>query len=344
MLVVAVAALGLTLFLTATGGLGRIVTAVGSTVDRMITGLTATATPRPTVPLVADAPEIARPDEPYTNQKNVDLVVSLPLNVAGSDSVVRLRVALPEASPALVQEVPVSTVASVVIPGVPLAIGRNDFTATIKGPGGESEPSPIVTYVLDLAKPTITLISPVDGQTINGDVVTVTGMSQGRAIVVVRNQATGASLTVQAGADGAFSVNAPLGKGTNPFSLTATDPAGNVAQHALSIVRGEGKLTAKLTIEPGGVGIGRLPQPMKLSVLVTDPDEKPIEGARVTFTLSVPGIQVVTSEAITGADGTAVFETTVPVGATAGDGVAAVLVRTESHGEVTASVEVKLVD
>ena len=36
---------------------------------------------------------------------------------------------------------------------LPLEPGRNDVTATLVGPGGESEPSPVVTYVLDTSKP-----------------------------------------------------------------------------------------------------------------------------------------------------------------------------------------------
>jgi len=346
MIAVAIMAMGLTLYLTASGGLGRMFTALGTQVDGMVAGLTATPTPRPTVWLVPDAPAINRPDEPYTNQQNVDVVVALPPDVAGSDSVVRLRLGLPDAAtpPAVVQEVPVGATDDLVIPGVPLNIGRNDFTATVRGPGGESEASAVVTYVLDLAKPPITLRSPVDGQTINGDVVTVTGTTQGRADIVARNGSTGDSVIARSDDKGPFSVEVPLGKGANTIGLTITDPAGNVATHLLTIVRGEGKLTAKLTTEPSGVGIGRLPAPMKLTVLVTDPDELPLEGAQVTFTLSIPGIQVVTSEGVTGADGTAVFETIVPEGANAGEAVAAVLVRTDAHGDTTASVEVRLAE
>jgi hypothetical protein len=344
LLVLAVVALGAALFMTSTGGLARVVSAVSTRVDGMVAGLTATPTPRPTVLLAAEAPGIAKPDEPYTNQPHVDVVVGLPPDVVGSRSVVRLRVKLPDASPTVVQEVPVGATASLVIPGVPLTAGRNDFTATIDGPGGESEPSPVVTYVLDVEPPALVLTAPVDGQTINGGMVAVSGMTQGRAAVAARNDSTGASVTAEAAADGAFSLEVPLGKGANPITLTATDPAGNVATLPLTILRGEGKLTAKLTTDPAGVDTSHLPQPMKLEVLVKDPDDKPLEAAKVTFTLSVPGIQVVTSEAVTAADGTAVFETTVPQGATPGEGVAAVLVRTEAHGEVTASVELKLAE
>jgi hypothetical protein len=83
---------------------------------------------------------------------------------------------------------------------------------------------------------------------------------------------------------------------------------------------------------------------MKLSVLVTDPDDKPLEGAAVTFTLTVPSIEVVTAEAVTGADGIAIFDTVVPNGATAGEAIAAILVTTEEHGETTEALEFRISD
>jgi hypothetical protein len=344
MFILSAAVLVVTLVLTATGGMGRAVAALGSRVDGMVAGLTATPTPRAAVPVIPDPPTLQGPEEPYTNQLAVDIVVGLPPEVPGTGSVVRLRVGPDAATRTVVREVPVGATPTLVVPGVPLVEGRNDFTATIKGRAGESDPSGIVTWILDAVKPPITLLAPVEGQTINADMVTMRGQTQGRADVVARNGVNKASAATEADESGEFSVDLPLGKGANQLGLTVTDPAGNVATHLVSVIRGEGKLTAKLTTEPSGASVKGLPQPMKLTVVVTDPDEVPLEGAEVTFTLSVPGIQVVTSEAVTGAGGIAVFETTVPKGATPGEAVAAVLVRTEAHGETTASVELKLVE
>jgi hypothetical protein len=201
-----------------------------------------------------------------------------------------------------------------------------------------------VTYVLDLAKPPLDIDRPADGEEINADRITISGRSQGRAAIVARNGRNGVSETVEASTEGTFVVELPLGTGVgmNRIGITATDPAGNVATKLFSVIRGDGKLTAVLTVEPPTVGVGSLPQPMRLSVLVTDPDDKPLEGAVVTFTLSVPNIEVVTAEAVTGADGIAVFDTTVPQGATAGEADAAVLVRTEEHGETTEALEFRI--
>ena len=67
---------------------------------------------------------------------------------------------------------------------------------------------------------------------------------------------------------------------------------------------------------------------------MTDPDGKALEGARVTFTLSVPGIAAVTRTKTTDANGKASFETTIPKSATVGQGLAAVLVKTDEFGSV----------
>jgi hypothetical protein len=78
----------------------------------------------------------------------------------------------------------------------------------------------------------------------------------------------------------------------------------------------------------------RLPDPVRLTASVTDPDGRPLEGASVTFTLSVPGIAVVTRNALTDGRGRASFETTIPKSATVGQGLAAVLVNTNQFGSV----------
>ena len=287
----AVAALGITVFMTATGGLGRVVAAIGQTFSGVLDDLTATPTPRPTVAVVADSPLIAAPDEPYTNQRAIDLVVGVPGDVVGqADAVVRLYLALPEQAPAPILEVQMSTTPQVIIPNVALEKGRNDFTATIVGPAGESEPSPVVTFFLDLVLPKVELSAPREGQTINRPTVTLKGKTQGRSTIVGRNEANGASGTTSSGSDGLFELSMPIAGGNNAITLTITDPAGNVGEHLLTVRRGNGKLTAGLSSDPFRIRVSRLPGPLDLAVVVDDPDGRPLEGARVTFTLSIPGI------------------------------------------------------
>jgi glucodextranase-like protein len=339
-----VMALGVGVFIVATGGLTRAMAAIGTSVDGFINDLTATPSPRPTVLMVADAPLIERPSEPYTNQPAVDLVVTVPANVVGDpDTRLRLYLSLPDQVAAPILEVAIGETGRVVLPDVELTDGSNDFTATLIGPAGESEPSPLVTFVLDTAVPRITLGSPKSGATVNRAAVDLVGKTQGRSALVARNEANNASVTGAAGADGAFKLTLPLEAGTNGVTITATDPAGNVASLVVAIRRGSGKLAANVTASTYEASIKRLPLSIDLGVLVTDPDGRPLEGAKVTFILTVPGIQPVTADRQTGGDGRAVFRTRIPKGATVGQAKLSVLVKTTRFGSTTDLTIIRIV-
>jgi len=326
--------LGAVALTAAGGGLGRLAGIVGGSVDTFIDDLTATPSPSPTEAIVSDSPLIAGPadGEPYTNVPNVDLVLTIPSDVVGADDTfVRVYVALPEQPPAPITQIPVGASNQLIVP-VTLTEGGNNFTATLLGPGGESEPSPLATWILDTVPPEIALASPANGATVNRQAVDLVGSTQPRSTLVARNEANSGSTTGIAGADGSFSMALPLQPGTNGISITATDPAGNSSTTVISVLRGSGVLSAALTSSTFRISIGSLPAAVELAVLVTDPDGRPLEGAAVTFTLSIPGIQVVTSDAVTAGDGRAVFRTTVPPGATPGSGLGTVLVTTPEFG------------
>jgi hypothetical protein len=329
LLVVAVAALGAIALFTASGGLGRALGAIGSSVSDVLDTLSATPTPAPSEPLVLDAPILGVPDEPYTSQPTVDLVITVPPEVVGEpDTSVRIYLALGEQAPVPVEEVAVPTRTPQLIVPVRLEKGPNTFSVALVGPGDlESEPSASVRYVLDQSAPKITLASPRDGATVNGRVVHLVGKTQGRSQLVARNEANGRSVPGAAAADGTFELSLPMASGTNGITITATDPAGNSGRLVIALRRGSGRLTAALRSSIYRIRRDDLPQTVELSVAVNDPDGRPLEGARVTFTLSVPGIQTITAESTTAGDGRATFRTTIPRGATAGQGIATVLVQ-----------------
>jgi hypothetical protein len=338
LLVVAVAGLGVIVLYTATGGLSRAVATLGTSLGGLFDRLTATASPAPSGSVLADSPVIEPPSEPYTNQKSIDLVITVPSGVVGQHgALVRLYVALKDQAPAPVHEdVPIGSTPRVVVPNVDLTKGVNDFTATLVGPDGvESEQSAVVRYVLDISKPKITLTAPKEGVTVNRPTVKLTGKTQGRSALVARNSTNATSATATAAADGTFALNLPLDTGSNAITIDATDPAGNVGELVLSVRRGSGNLTAELSSSIYRIRISRLPEPIELEVLVTDPDGNPLEGASVTFSLTIPGIAPLTFEARTGGDGRATFRTTVPKGASEGTGPASVLVRTDEFGRIT---------
>jgi hypothetical protein len=317
------------------GGLGTVVGAVGSTFTAFIAGVTATPSPAPTPFVASDPPRVESPTEPYTNQESVDLVVTVP-SALGGDPAYRLRVylALKDQAPAPIQEASLSTGARTIIP-VTLTKGVNDFSVTLVGPGGESESSPLVRWVLDLAKPPIQLSAPKDGAVINRRAVVLEGRTQGRTTLIARNQATGDSVSGTAANDGTFALALPITSGRNVLKVTATDPAGNVNTTELTVTRGSGRLRATLSASAYSISQAKLPQTIKLTVNVDDPDGKPLEGARITFTLTIPGVRPVTSSAVTDENGRATFETRIPKGADRGGGSAAVLVETGDLGKTT---------
>jgi hypothetical protein len=317
------------------GGLNVVASALGNTISTFVQGVTATPVPVTTPPTVPEAPTIESPAEPYTNQDQVDLAVTVPSRLAGNpDYMVRIYLALKDQSPAPIDEKPLASTPRMIIP-VSLTAGINDFSVTLVGPVGESESSPLVRWVLDTVPPTIRVISPKDGAMINRSAVTLEGRTQGRSTINARNTKTGESIGGTAAADGTFSLSVPITSGSNPIRISATDPAGNAQTLDLTVRRGSGKLRASLSASAYSISQKNLPAEIRLVVLVDDPDGVPLAGAKVTFTLSIPGIKTVTGDAVTDADGRASFSTRIPKGASRGGGTAGVLVRTTEFGRTT---------
>ncbi|MEJ7748501.1 MAG: Ig-like domain-containing protein [Candidatus Limnocylindrales bacterium] len=342
LLLVAVVAMAAAILYVGAGGLASAAGAVGSTLTGFVKDLTTAPTPAPSPPSVSDPPTIASPAEPYTNAGSVDLVVTVPTGLAGNpDYRLRVRLALEDQAPATIQEVPVGPTPRTVIPVV-LTKGINDFTVTIVGPGGESESSALVRYVLDQTSPSIKLTSPKDGATINRQAVVLLGKTQGRSTLIARNAANGSSIVGTADADGVFSLSIPLATGTNALRIAATDPAGNSKTMELSVRRGTGELSASLKSSIYRIRRPDLPRAITLTATVTDPDGKALAGARVTFTLSVPGIASVTADELTGSNGRAVWNITIPRGADVGSGSAGVLAVTDSFGTVRTETSITI--
>jgi hypothetical protein len=317
------------------GGVSVVANALGSTIGTFVKGVTATPVPSTTPPTVAEAPTIESPAEPYTNQEQVDLAITVPSRLAGDpDYVVRVYLALKDQSPTPIDERPLAATPRMVIP-VTLTKGINDFSVTLVGPGGESESSPLVRWVLDIDPPVIKLSSPKDGAMINRKAVSLEGRTQGRSTINARNLKTAESIGGTAAADGTFALSLPIASGSNVIRFTATDPAGNARTQELTIRRGSGQLRASLSMSLYSISQKSLPSEIQLFALVDDPDGRPLEGARVTFTLSVPGIKTVTGDAVTDANGQASFATRIPKGADRGGGTAGVLVRTSEFGRTT---------
>jgi hypothetical protein len=219
---------------------------------------------------------------------------------------------------------------------VSLADGRNDFQASINGPGGESQQSAVATYILDTTRPKVQVISPKNGASVKGNSVTIKGKSQANSSIRLQNSSNGATMTVNAGKDGLWQTAIGLGGGTNLIEITATDPAGNTNTAELSVVRGTAKMVATLSASTYRFRASKLPTKLTLTVSVLGSDGKALGGATALFTISVPGLEAIVSGQITTkADGTASFSTMIPSGATPGSGLATVLV--SASGETNAT-------
>ncbi len=335
--VIAVVALCGGVLFAATGGVGKVAAAVGSTFSGFFADLTATPAPSAPPSLLSDAPVLEEPAEPYTNQPTVDLVGSVPASLVGSANVsIRVYVALGDQPPGVVSEVPVGRTPRFIVPGITLIEGSNAFSARIVGPSGLSEPSPVVTYILDSAKPKIKLSSPKNGAVVNAKTVQLVGQTQPRSALQARNVSTKAVVSGAADANGNFSIILPIGTGKNDIAITATDPAGNANQLTLAVQKGAGVLAATLSVSAGRIRLSALPEPITLTVVVKDPDGLPLKGARVTFSLAVKDISAVTSTTFeSGSDGVVRWTTQIPLGATVGQAKAAVVVKTTDYGETT---------
>jgi hypothetical protein len=344
--VAAVVGLGAGVLFVATGGIGRVADALGSTLTGFVDDITATPIPSEIAPELAEAPTIEKPDEPYTNQPTVDLVGTIPEDAAGvAANRVRLYVAIGEGEPGIVTEIPVGRTQRFVVPGVTLSEGTNSFSATIVSSAGESDPSPVVTYVLDSSKPRIIINKPKNNSIVNAKSASVEGETQPRSEIRVWNATT--NLTVDGAADesGKFAVAIPIVAGQNDIGITVIDPAGNANHAVIAISKGSGKLTAQLGASAYSIDIDKLPERIELNVTVTDPDGRPLENATVTFALAVPGVPAVTSKAMkTGGDGTATWRTTIPKGATVGQISATVIVSTTKYGDTTDRTVINLQD
>ena len=342
---VAVVALGAVVLFTMVGALPRIVSTVGGALSGIAGAVLPSPSPSPTLVVVPVSPLLDAPTQAATNQASVTVSGSVPASIVGRRAgfTIRLYVALPKKEPVQVREVPLGETPSFAIPDVALQPGRNDFSATVVSPEGESEASPIVTYVLDATKPKIVVSSPADKATVDGTSVTIVGKTQSRSTISARNEANGHTAIGVADGMGSFQVVLPLADGTNAISVTATDPAGNAATAVLTVRRGTGQLKVALNASSYRISAAKLPRTLQLRAVATDPGGKSLAGRDITFTLSIPGVPLITGQETTDASGVAVFRTSIPAGATPGSGPGTAFLTTPEYGDASGRVVITII-
>ena len=330
-LALAVVSLGLGVVYVGISGIGTVVGAVGSTVGGFVDGVTATASPAPSFAEISDAPSVDAPEEPYTRAATTDLASrSRTTSSTKAESKLRIYLALKDQEPAPIDEVPIA--GPVTIVPVTLTKGMNDFTVTIVGPGGESDPSPVVRFIQDQVPPKITVSSPKSGAIVNGKAVTIKGKTQGRTTLIARNATNGASITSDALADGTFSLTLAIAPGREPHHDRRHRPGGQCQRDRL-------RRQARDRQADGLAGLVRVSDPARRTALWPPADRQcersgwPAAGRSQRDLHPVhPGIPTITAEGTTSANGIATFRTTIPKGADLGQGSATVLVSSDEFG------------
>jgi hypothetical protein len=308
LLALSILTLGGAVYLTATGGIGPVVAALGASVSNAFSRLSATPLPSEPVIVATSSPIISQPASPYSRDKTVNLQITVPQDVAGtSNAKVRLYLALKGLTAAPIEDVPITSAVTLTVP-VDLTKGRNDLSATIIRDGAESARSAVVT---------------------------IKGTTEAGTALIARNTANGASASTTAGTDGAFQVILPLTPGPNPIHFDATDLAGNKGAADVSYLVGTGQMGANLSASVYRISVSKHASSLHLTVFVTDPTGAPLGGADAFFTLQIPGLAPISGQVVTGTDGKAVFTTPLIGTMGTGGGAATVLVTQALFGQAT---------
>jgi len=330
-------------FMLASGGIGSTLTALAAGFTTAFDRLVATPVPTATDLPLTDAPRIAPPDQPFTNEAAVNLDVTVPVAALGdTDAKIRIYLTLQGLEPTPVLDVPVGTTSRLIVPFT-LTEGRNDITATLFRGDAESEQSPSVTWFLDLTPPKIQITSPKDGASIDTPSAQIKGSTQAGSTVIAKNPRNSASITAVAARDGTFQIELPLVPGDNEIAIDVTDPAGNTAEKKLKLTQGSTEMRVRLTASLYQISVSHHPSSLQLTVRVTTPSGDPLVGARAFFTLQIPGLAPISNELFTDADGRAIFTTALVGTIQKGTGIGTVLITDETYGEGTDRVTLTFV-
>jgi hypothetical protein len=270
----------------------------------------------------------------YTNEGTVDITGTVPLTVIGDDTLsISLYQTLQGQKPTLIQDgIPIPNTAAFTIPAVKLVKGSNVFTARIAGEGGLGPASAPITYVLDTAKPKLTITAPKAGGKVNGASVAVTGKTQASLrTLLAQNSTIHTSSTTTAERQKGHSRDGGH-PGSNTSTCSATDPASNSETATVTVTRGSGKLTMGLSSSQYSFSSKR-GATLTFRATLVDPNGKSISGHAVAFTVTLAGVPPDIQIRTTNSAGVATLKET--IGAHAADlGVG-------KSGTVTASADTK---
>jgi hypothetical protein len=172
---------------------------------------------------------------------------------------------------------------------IPLKRGENRIAVSLANAGGEGQRSEAVVLTVDDEGPVIDVREPADEAVVNGQTVTVRGITEPGLEVTVTNAAVSAVQPVTSDDRGIFITEIRLGPDENQLAIEASDAAGNQTRETITVTRGDGQAKATLSITPHDLRLADLPTSLDVRLVLTDPDGAPVDGAAVTFSVSPPG-------------------------------------------------------
>lgn len=226
-----------------------------------------------------EAPGIVPPEDTATNDRDLDLRITLPELEPGPR--LRLHVFRNGKKVADVK----ARDQEALVKGIRLRPGANTITAALDGPGGLGPVSAPLVMTLDTEAPSLRVSAPRDGQIVDDPSITVRGTSDPGALVTVANAARGAPFAVTPGPDGVFRVAVPLASGLNRIRVRSEDDLGNSRTADVEITRGAFQADLELRLKPASLKLERLPSQVTVTLTVTDAVGRPVDGARVIFSI-----------------------------------------------------------
>jgi hypothetical protein len=134
----------------------------------------------------------------------------------------------------------------------PLAEGPHQFVAKLVDRFGHSSDSIEAPFTVDTVPPRFLSVFPEDGTFVDAASVLISGaVDDEQASVVLFDQHALGGIA-QSALPGQFAWSVPLRPGTNAFTLTAIDRAGNATARIVRIVRAAGQLATQVTTPSDG--------------------------------------------------------------------------------------------
>jgi hypothetical protein len=188
--------------------------------------------------------------------------------------------------------------------GVGIAFAGNALNGN--GPDQTSQPEPTRAAdprspapSTDTKAPAIHISRPDPGSVVYGATETLRGRTEAGATLTVTDETLGGQVEATVERDGTFEAELSLQLGTNRFTLSSQDAAGNGASARLEVTRATSLASVGLSISGTDVELAALPTVLNSTAVVLDENGALSVGAEVVFSLSPPNGSTQTYETST---------------------------------------------